>query len=190
MSREHYYMNLAIAARKRANCLGSRVGAVLVLDDRVIATGYNGTPMGMTNCDEGGCDRCSNREKYPRGEGYDVCICAHAEQNALLTAARFGIAVRNAIIYTTTRPCFGCTKELLQAEVTKVYYIHDWSPCPDLRDQYELIQKQFIGGIEKLDMDDPETDWAMPSSGFIPDETGHTMVESQRDEESGHNHSV
>jgi deoxycytidylate deaminase len=119
-------MSIAMAVRGRASCLGSRVGAILVLDDRIVSTGYNGTPEDMKNCDEGGCDRCLNRDKYGSGNAYDVCICVHAEQNVLLSAARFGIAVEGGIVYTTMRPCFGCTKELLQAKIRSVYYIHDW----------------------------------------------------------------
>ncbi|RME73790.1 MAG: CMP deaminase, partial [Planctomycetota bacterium] len=105
-------MGIALAVRRRANCLGSRVGAVLVLEDRVIATGYNGTAQGLPNCDEGGCERCANRTRYGRGQGYDVCVCVHAELNALLSAARFGIRCEGAAIYTTLQPCFGCAKAL------------------------------------------------------------------------------
>jgi dCMP deaminase len=161
-ARSDYYMGIAIAVRRRANCLGSRVGAILVLDDRIIATGYNGTPAGLPNCDEGGCERCANREKYQSGQAYDLCICVHAEQNALLAAARFGIAVAGATCYTTTRPCFGCTKELLQAQVREVRYLHDWShPDASLRAMYETMQKGFAGGCSHVAMEDPEKQWAL-----------------------------
>jgi dCMP deaminase len=126
-----YYMGIAVAVQAKANCLGSRVGAVMVLQNRVISTGYNGVPEGMTNCMDQGCLRCRNREKqFQPGTGYDLCICVHAEQNALLTAARFGIAVEGATVYTTMRPCFGCGKELLQAKVKRVVYRDLWTP-PD-----------------------------------------------------------
>lgn len=173
MTRDEYYMRLAMAVRERANCLGSRVGAVLVLHDRVIATGYNGTPMNMKNCDEGGCDRCAHPEKYPSGQGYDACICVHAEQNLLLTAARFGIAVRGAVVYTTMQPCFGCTKELLQAEIETVYYLHPWQPSEHLRDQYERIQSRIPNGIRQVSVPDDRADWAMPRKAAITTETGH-----------------
>ena len=77
----------------------------------------------MKNCDQGGCERCANPEQYPSGTGYDVCICVHAEQNALLAAARFGIAVEGAMLYSTMRPCFNCSKELLQANGSKAWCI-------------------------------------------------------------------
>lgn len=155
--RQPYYMGIAQAVRARANCLGSKVGAIIVRDDRIISTGYNGTPAGMPNCDEGGCDRCSNRERYGAGAAYDLCICVHAEQNAVIAAARFGIAVQDSDVYTTMRPCFGCTKELLQARVKTVYYLHDWRhPDEDVRQEYERIQAQFPNGIKHVDLPDPD----------------------------------
>jgi dCMP deaminase len=160
---DHYFMGLAMAVRKRANCLGSRVGAVVVKEWRVLSTGYNGTPSKMPNCLDGGCERCAHPEKFESGKGYDLCICVHAEQNCLLAAARFGISVEGATIYTTMRPCFGCTKELLQAGVERVVYIHDWQhPDPAMQNEYSRIQSRFPGGINKLDMEDPERAWALP----------------------------
>ncbi|NIN71016.1 MAG: CMP deaminase [Gemmatimonadetes bacterium] len=157
-------MGLAVAVRKRANCLGSRVGAVVVKEWRVLSTGYNGTPSKMPNCLEGGCERCAHPEKFESGKGYDLCICVHAEQNCLLAAARFGISVEGATIYTTMRPCFGCTKELLQAGVERVVYIHDWQhPDPAMQNEYSRIQSRFPGGINKLDMEDPDQVWALPA---------------------------
>src|SRR3972149_5411208 len=123
-----YYMGIALAVRKRANCQGRSVGAVVVKDKRIVSTGYNGTAEGMKNCLDGACYRCDNPTKYAPGEGYDRCVCVHAEQNALLSAARFGIAVEGATIYTTLQPCFGCMKEMLQAKVRRVYYLHPWQP--------------------------------------------------------------
>ncbi len=173
--RDQYYMGIAIAVRARANCLGNKVGAVLVVEDRVVAAGYNGTSEDMKNCDEGGCDRCLNREKYGSGKGYDVCICVHAEQNALLTAARFGISVSGATLYTTMRPCFGCTKELLQAKIKAVYYLHDWQlPDAEQKVQYELLQSRIPEGIRNLKMNDPDAHWALSKKAPSPSETGHS----------------
>ena len=128
-NRHKYFMNIALAVRLRANCKGNRVGAIIVLDNRIISTGYNGTPENMVNCLDGGCYRCANRDKaYKSGEAYDLCICVHAEQNAILAAARFGISTSGSTMYTTMRPCFGCAKEMLQAQVRTVYYLHEWNP--------------------------------------------------------------
>ena len=91
-------MLLAVATRERAACLRRHVGAILVADQRIIATGYNGTPTGFPNCDEGGCHRCAHPEDYAEGRGYDVCICVHAEQNALLQAAKLGYSVQGSAL--------------------------------------------------------------------------------------------
>ncbi len=156
-------MGLAIAVRTRASCLGSRVGAVIVKDARVLSTGYNGTPSKMKNCTDGGCERCAHPEKFEAGSGYDLCICVHAEQNCLLSAARFGISVAGGTVYTTMRPCFGCTKELLQAGVVRCVYVHDWHhPKPEFQAEYEAIQARLPGGIEQLEFEDPDADWARP----------------------------
>jgi dCMP deaminase len=161
MSRDEYYMNIAMAVRKKANCLGRKVGAVIVRENRIISTGYNGTPEGMVNCTDGCCVRCRDRATYQASVGYDVCICVHAEQNALITAARFGNAVEDAIVYSTLRPCFDCTKAMLQARVTSIHYLHNWHhPIGALQDQYELLQKSLRGGVHQVTMDDPEADWA------------------------------
>jgi len=161
-NRTEYYMGIAMAVRRRANCLGSRVGALLVREDRIISTGYNGTPQHMPNCDEGGCERCSNRDRFPAATGYDVCICVHAEQNTLLSAARFGIPVEGAVLYTTLRPCFNCAKELVQARIHAVYYLHDWKhPDNDLWHQYQLLERKFPGGVAHIEMEDPDAEWAI-----------------------------
>jgi dCMP deaminase len=103
----------------------------------------------------------------------------HAEQNALLAAARFGIAVQGSTLYSTMRPCFGCTKEMLQAGVREVYYLHDWTHLDaEKRAEYERLQARFPGGIRKLEMNDPGAAWAVASrrdaQPRTADETGHT----------------
>lgn len=161
MDRHEYYMNIAVAVRKKGNCLGRKVGAVLVRENRIVSTGYNGTPEGITNCVDGGCVRCRNRETYSASVGYDVCICVHAEQNALITAARFGNAVEDSVVYSTLRPCFDCTKALMQAKARAIYYLHDWQhPLEELREQYELLQNALPEGVHRVDMVDPEAEWA------------------------------
>jgi dCMP deaminase len=161
MTRDDYYMNIAIAVRRKANCLGRRVGAVFVKENRIIATGYNGTPEGTTNCLDGGCVRCKEKSTFAPSVGYDVCICVHAEMNALITAARFGNAIEGAIVYSTLRPCFDCTKALLQAKVQAISYLHGWyHPIGALQAQYQLIQMQIPGGVHSVSIADPDADWA------------------------------
>jgi dCMP deaminase len=158
-TREEYFMLLAVATRQRAECLGRHVGAILVRDGRIIATGYNGTPRGFPRCnaDERGCHRCAESERYPSGTGYDVCICVHAEQNALLQAARLGYTSDGAECYTTLRPCFGCLKELHQGGIASVRYLNAWSPTPaPLRAAYEaLLERLAERGVrvEELALD-------------------------------------
>ena len=167
-------MSVALAVRARANCIGNRVGAVLALHERVISTGYNGTPGDMKNCDEGGCDRCEHRERYGQGRGYDLCVCVHAEQNTLLSAARFGISVDGSMLYTTMRPCFGCTKELLQTGVKGVRYLHPWEyPDVDLRVEYERIQTRFTAGVKQVLIEDLQVEWAVSAARKF-DPSSHT----------------
>jgi len=169
-NRDKYFMDIAIAVRQRADCRGQKVGAIVVLNDRVISTGYNGTPEKMKNCSDGGCVRCENRGKvYESGTAYDLCICVHAEQNALLAAARFGINVEGATLYTTTQPCFGCLKELLQAKIMQVYYLNPWMSkrTPDQQKQYELLMQQFKHGVVPVAMEDPRREWALAGANTV-----------------------
>jgi dCMP deaminase len=145
-----YFLLIALAARSRADCLGRRVGAVITREGRVVSTGYNGTPFGMPNCSDGGCHRCSQRDVNTalRGGAYDICVCVHAEQNAILTAARFGQQTLGASLTSTTQPCFGCLKEMLQAGISEVHYLHPWDPIeaygdPALAAQYAALRAQF-----------------------------------------------
>lgn len=94
-------MLLADLAARRSNCMKRQVGCILVRKGRVLATGYNGTPKGVRNCSDGGCDRC-NRGEARCGEGLSECLCLHAEENALLEAGRERIDDANAILYCNT----------------------------------------------------------------------------------------
>jgi dCMP deaminase len=136
----------------------------------------------MPNCDEGGCVRCaararplSGRSKYKSGTGYDVCICVHAEQNALLAAARFGIPVAGGLIYTTIQPCFGCLKELVQAHIEGVRYRHPWShPDQTLKPQYDVLKAHFPQGVKQVLTSDPREAWAL-GKGLTDSDTGHVI---------------
>ena len=89
-------------------------------DHRVISTGYNGTPRGVRNCNEGGCPRCNGGAET--GTRLDECLCSHGEENAITQAAYHGVSVRGASIYTTFSPCLICTKMIINAGVTEVIY--------------------------------------------------------------------
>ncbi len=179
---DDYFMGIAYAVRERANCLGYKVGAIVVLQGRVVSTGYNGTPENMPNCDEGGCVRCAERirppsakPKYKSGTGYDVCICVHAEQNALLAAARFGIPVAGGLIYTTIQPCFGCLKEMVQARIEGVRYRHPWiHPDATLIPQYDVLKAPFRQGVKQIFTPDPREAWGL-GKGPTDSDTGHPI---------------
>ncbi|KAK2461544.1 hypothetical protein APHAL10511_006007 [Amanita phalloides] len=114
-----YFMILASLASRRSNCMKRRVGAVLVRDHRVIATGYNGTARGLLNCNEGGCPECNKT-----GSNYNTpyeCVCLHAEENALLEAGRERIG-QDAVLYCNTCPCLKCTVKIIQTGVKTVVY--------------------------------------------------------------------
>ena len=117
---DEYYMGIARAVATRSNCIRRRVGALVVVEKAIIATGYNGTPMGVANCSDGGCPRCAS--DAPPGAGYDTCVCVHAEQNAIVMAARHGNATNGGILYATLRPCFGCAKESIQAGIREIVF--------------------------------------------------------------------
>ncbi|KAI0756751.1 cytidine deaminase-like protein [Daedaleopsis nitida] len=111
-----YFMQLASLASQRSNCMKRRVGAILVRNKRVVSTGYNGTPRGLTNCNEGGCVRCNSAS-----ESSDECLCLHAEENALLEAGRERVGDA-AVLYCNTCPCLKCTIKIIQTGIREVVY--------------------------------------------------------------------
>ncbi|KAJ2159584.1 Deoxycytidine monophosphate (dCMP) deaminase [Coemansia sp. RSA 552] len=116
-----YFMLLSELAAHRSNCMKRRVGCILVKDHQIIATGYNGTPKGVANCNEGGCPRCN--AGTPCGVSLDHCLCIHAEENALLEAGRGRVdTAENVVLYCNTCPCLGCAKKIVQVGVKVVVY--------------------------------------------------------------------
>jgi dCMP deaminase len=113
-----YFMLLAELAARRSNCMRRRVGAMLVKYHTIISTGYNGTPRNTVNCNEGGCSRCNSN--IGAGEHLDLCLCLHAEENALLEAGRE--RAKGSTLYCNTCPCLGCAKKIVQAGVKEVVY--------------------------------------------------------------------
>jgi dCMP deaminase len=105
---------------KRTTCLRRGVGAVLVKDKRILATGYNGAPAGLKHCEEVGCLR--ENESIPSGTRHELCRGLHAEQNVIVQAAYYGIAIGGATIYCTNKPCVICSKMIINAGIKKVYY--------------------------------------------------------------------
>ncbi|KAL2357779.1 deoxycytidylate deaminase [Cryomyces antarcticus] len=121
---DQYFMRLASLAAQRSNCMKRRVGCVLVREKRVISTGYNGTPRGIGNCNEGGCPRCNGGQGA--GVGLATCLCIHAEENALLEAGRERVR-EGAVLYCDTCPCLTCSIKIVQVGITEVVYSQGYS---------------------------------------------------------------
>ncbi len=134
---DEYFMKMAEDASTRSNCLRRKVGAVIVKQRNIISTGYNGTPIGVKNCFEGGCPRCQS--DIEPGQGYDTCICVHAEANAVLLAARHGNATEGGVLYTTLRPCFSCLKEAVQAGIREIVFEQGEAYDGPLEDAYQML---------------------------------------------------
>ncbi len=133
---DEYFLHLAKVVRERADCTRRKVGAIIVRDFRIISTGYNGTPHGIKNCSEGGCERCRRRDKKEINwyEYEESCICIHAEQNAIIQAAYLGTSTNNATLYSTTSPCSSCSKMIVNAGIKKVIFhdLHHDENGPDI----------------------------------------------------------
>ncbi|RLJ00063.1 MAG: cytidine deaminase [Candidatus Aenigmatarchaeota archaeon] len=117
---DEYFMKMAHLVSERSTCLRRKVGAVIVADKRVLTTGYNGAPKGLPHCEETGCIR--QQQNVPSGQRHELCRGVHAEQNAIIQAAVFGVSVKNATIYITNYPCSVCAKLLLNAGISEVVY--------------------------------------------------------------------
>ena len=116
---DDYFMSIARLVARRSTCLRRNVGAVLVKDRRILATGYNGAPSGLRHCLEIGCLR--TELNIPSGQKHELCRGLHAEQNVLIQAAYHGISVAGAILYCTNLPCVICTKMLINAGIRSIY---------------------------------------------------------------------
>ena len=128
---DEYFIGFALLASRRSTCLRRKVGAVVARDRRVLATGYNGAPSGLAHCGEVGCLRAKLR--VPSGERHELCRGLHAEQNAIIQAANYGISIRGGTVYTTNFPCSICTKMLINAGIEKIIY-QDGYPDPLARE--------------------------------------------------------
>jgi dCMP deaminase len=117
---DEYFMEVAYVVRKRSTCLRRHVGAVLVKDKRILATGYNGAPSGILHCLDTGCLR--QELKIPSGQRHEICRGAHAEQNAIAQAALQGVSTKDSEIYITAHPCSVCAKILINAGLKRIVF--------------------------------------------------------------------
>ena len=121
---DEYFLSIADLVSKRSTCLRRSVGAVLVKDKRILATGYNGAPRNIKHCDEVGCIR--EKLKIPSGERHELCRGLHGEQNAFLQAALHGTSLKDSILYSTTQPCIICAKMIINAGIKEIIVTGDY----------------------------------------------------------------
>jgi len=121
---DEYFAEITKLVAKRSTCLRRRVGAVLVKDRRILTTGYNGSPAGLTHCAEIGCLR--EKLGVPSGEKSELCRGLHAEQNAIIQAALHGVNIKGAVLYVTHQPCVTCAKMLINAGITEIITLGDY----------------------------------------------------------------
>ena len=135
---DEYFLGIADLISKRSTCLRRSVGAVLVKDKRILATGYNGAPSKITHCEVTGCIR--EKMKVPSGERHELCRGLHGEQNAFLQAALHGTSLKGASLYSTTQPCIICAKMIINAGIEEIIIKGDY---PDKMSK-ELLREAKI----------------------------------------------
>jgi dCMP deaminase len=124
---EEYFMSIAQLVARRSTCLRRQVGAVLVKDKNILATGYNGTPSGIAHCEQTGCLR--DQLNVPSGERHELCRGLHAEQNVILQAAKHGINIDGATLFCTHAPCIICAKMIINSGIREIVYLDGY---PDI----------------------------------------------------------
>lgn len=113
-----YFMEITRVVANRSTCLRRKVGATIIKDKRILTTGYNGAPKDLAHCQEVGCIR--EEKQIPSGERHELCRALHAEQNAILQAALYGVSIQGATVYCTTHPCVMCAKMIINAGMKEV----------------------------------------------------------------------
>ena len=130
---DSYFIEITKLVAQRSGCLKRHVGAVLVKDNRIIATGYNSAPSGIQECSQRG--ECLRKE-CGQGQGLETCYAIHAEQNALMQCCKLGVSCDGATLYCTTKPCNFCMRLLINAGIQSIFYIEDYND--DLTDKLAL----------------------------------------------------
>ena len=131
-------MDITHLVAKRSTCLRRQVGAILVKDKRILATGYNGAPSGIAHCLDIGCLR--EKKRIPSGERHELCKASHAEQNAIVQAATYGTPIKDSTLFCTNLPCSMCIKMIINAGIKTVFYEDGY---PDALSE-ELIKEAGI----------------------------------------------
>lgn len=142
---DEYFMEIAHVVAKRSTCLRNQVGAVIVRDKRILATGYNGAPRNLEHCLDIGCIR--QAQNIASGTRHELCRAVHAEQNAIIQSALHGVSVENATLYCTHQPCILCTKMIINSRMKKVVFFNNY---PD----DEALRFFESAGVEVVSMQD------------------------------------
>ena len=166
-----YFMDIAYLVSERSTCLRRRVGAVAVLDRRILATGYNGAPSGVPHCLEVGCLRA--QLGIPSGQRHEICRGIHAEQNVIIQAAVHGISLRGADLFCTTYPCFICAKMLINCGVKHIWVSENY---PDELSKAMLAE----AGVEVFHLPKGE-DVARPLGESSSDEQARGGTEDEKE---------
>ncbi len=142
---DEYFMAMAELSAERSTCLRRQVGAVIVRDKQVISTGYNGAPKDLPHCEDVGCRR--EQMNIKSGTRHELCRGVHAEQNAVIQAAVFGVSVKDGILYSTHHPCVLCVKILINAGIKKVIYKDGYPDdlAQEMIEESEMVVKEFKG---------------------------------------------
>ncbi len=142
---DSYFMEIAGIVSKRSTCIRRQVGAVIVKDRRILATGYNGAPNRLKHCAELGCVR--QEKNVAPGERHELCRGLHAEQNAIIQAAYHGVSINNSVLYSTHLPCSICIKMVINAGIAQVFYLEGYPDdlAAHLIAESGIIVKQVTG---------------------------------------------
>ena len=148
---ESYFMEIAQIVSKRSTCLRRAVGAVLVKDKQILATGYNGTPKGLPHCEEVGCLR--EQLNVPSGQMHELCRGIHAEQNSVIQAAVNGVSISGSTLYCTHQPCVVCSKILINAGIKRIVYANPYPDKLAAEMMHEAGNIEMIVFTEKTDQE-------------------------------------
>lgn len=140
---DEYFMDMCTLVASRSTCIRRKVGAVIVKENNCMATGYNGVPTGITHCGERGCLR--DKLKVPSGQNHELCNGLHAEQNAIIQAARHGININGGTLYCTTFPCVICAKMLINCNINEIVYCGDYADeqSRQMLNEADILVRQF-----------------------------------------------
>lgn len=117
---DQYFLKITDVVAERATCVKRKVGAVIVKDNRILSSGYNGAPKGFRHCKIAGCLR--KKMKVPSGQRHELCRGLHAEQNAIIQASVYGVSIRDSVMYCTHQPCAICVKMIINAGIKRLVY--------------------------------------------------------------------